>query len=410
MTERKLPKLFIIADAGVSTGFANVTHNLVQELHELWEIYILGINYRGDPHPIQRLAHIYNPASKMQNDYYGIHRVADLINFIKPDLILLINDPWVGAEYIQLIEKFPVPKIIYTPIDAKDVDPDYVLPLNKFDHVIAYTEFGKRELIAAGLTAPINVIPHGVDTQIYRPVNKLERRVKNHFGTDWFIVNVTDRNQIRKRIDLAMYAFSEWVKTTNKPSTVKLHYHGAMRDEGWDILKLAKRFGLSGEELSPRDRFIITAPNISAQDGLPIELMPYVYGVADVGLSSTLGEGWGMTTHERMAMRIPMIVPNSSALGEWAKGGVHYIDISEEPFFNIGGLNTRGAVPSVKSMINALEKMYTDKQYRQQIALNGYKLATQPIYKWSNIAIRFQETFIQVMEKYTHGERHSNAN
>ena len=46
-------KLFIIADAGVDTGFAQVTHNLVEHLADKWDIHIMGINYWGDPHPIQ---------------------------------------------------------------------------------------------------------------------------------------------------------------------------------------------------------------------------------------------------------------------------------------------------------------------------------------------------------------------
>jgi len=39
----KKPKLFIIADAGVDTGFAQVTHNLVEHLHS----FVERIKYYG---------------------------------------------------------------------------------------------------------------------------------------------------------------------------------------------------------------------------------------------------------------------------------------------------------------------------------------------------------------------------
>ena len=379
-------KLFIIADAGVDTGFAQVTHNLVEHLAQSWDIHILGINYWGDPHPIQSKAKLYNPAAKAQGDYYGTARVQELLHTIKPDVIFLINDPWVAASYVPLL-KYDARKVLYTPIDGKNIKHEFVEPLNEaYNHVVGYTQFGINELRASGLTLATSVIPHGVNKKIYKPIDRADARQRNGFGEDWFIVNVTDRNQIRKRIDLALFYFSEWVKRTNKPETVKIHYHGAMHDEGWDILQLA-------EALDIKERLIITAPNITAANGLPLELMPYIYGVADVGLSTTMGEGWGLTVHERMAMKIPMIVPNFSALGEWANGGVHYTTISDIPYFNIRDLNTRGGIADMQSVIDALELMYSNSDYRADIAEKGYKLATSVKFEWRNIAREFNTVF-----------------
>ena len=384
-------KLFIIADAGVDTGFAQVTHNLVEHLADRWNIHIMAINYYGDPHPIQAKAKLYNPSARQQGDYYGTARVRELLYTIKPDVILLINDPWVAVSYVPLLQGYEAPKVLYVPIDAQNINAEFVTPLNdSFTHVIGYTQFGINELRKSGLTTATSVIPHGVNKKLYKPIDRNEARQRNGFGNDWFIVNVTDRNQIRKRIDLALHYFSEWVTRTNKPESVKIHYHGAIQDEGWDILQLANALGM-------KDRLIITAPNITAANGLPLELMPYIYGVADIGLSTTMGEGWGLTTHERMAMKIPMIVPNYSALGEWANGGVHYVDIHPIPYYNIRGLNTKGGIPDMESTIHALETMYTDKAYRSDIAEKGYKLATKATFEWRNIAQEFNVVFRSVL-------------
>lgn len=390
-------KLFIFGDAGVHTGFANVVHNLVEHLHQYWDISILALNYLGDPHPVQKHAQLYNPAAKVQGDLYGSQRIRELIQKIRPDVIFIINDPWICVQYVELLRQTnnTAPIVLYTPVDATQLDEEYVIPLNGANRIIAYTEFGKHELTSAGLKKPIDVIPHGIDTTIYKPIGRTEARSKIGIPQDWFIVNVTDRNQIRKRIDLALYAFSEWVK--DKPLNIKLHYHGALMDEGWDIMKLAKRLGLRGHENTLEDRLIITSPDINSRNGVPLDRMPYVYGIANVGLSTTLGEGWAMTVHERMAMRIPMIVPRSSALSEWPNGGVHYIETSPDPFFNIHGLNTRGAVPIVASIINGLERLYTDAKYREKIALDGYRIATDKKYKWENVAKRFNEIFLDVL-------------
>jgi D-inositol-3-phosphate glycosyltransferase len=376
-------KLFIIADAACDTGFGTVTANLVDHLWTFYEIHILAVNYYGDPHPLQKKVNLYTPTAQIQGDYYGTSRVKPLIKKIKPDVILLINDPWVASQYVPLLEDTIAKKVLYTPIDGTNVKEAFVEPLAAFDHIVCYTEFGKRQL-EKHLAADYYVISHGINTKIYRPVNKQEARQRNNFPDDWYIVNVTDRNQIRKRLDLAFFYFAEWAR--DKPDNIKIHYHGALQDEGWDLIQLAEDFGI-------KDRVIITSPNITAAHGLPLELMPYVYGVADCGLSVTMGEGWGMTVHERMAMKIPMIVPRYSALGEWANGGVHYAEISDVPYFNVKGLNTRGGIPDKQSTIAALDKIYNDKDYSKSIAEKGYNLATQSKYNWRNIAMQFNDIF-----------------
>lgn len=395
-------KILMISDAGCDTGFASVSHNLIEQLYDKWDIHVLAINYQGDPHPIQSKAKMYNPSARVQGDFYGTARISELIHTVKPDLVFMINDPWVASSYAPLLEKakYNGPIVLYTPIDGKNVMSDYITPINAFTHVVAYTQFGADQLIAGGLTIPTSVIPHGVNKKLWKPTDRFDARERQGFGQDWFIVNVTDRNQIRKRIDLAFYYFSEWVHRTNKPDIVRIHYHGGMEDEGWNLFQLAKAFNIS-------DRLIISAPNITAQNGIPLDLMPLFYAPADMGFSTTQGEGWGLTTHERMAMKIPMAVPRYSALGEWANGGVHYIDISPIPYFNIRALNTQGGIADMESSIAALEKMYSDKAYRDDIAQKGYELATQPKFSWYNIAIQFNNVFLDAIK--TNKEKQDNG-
>ncbi len=398
MTYSTKKKLFLIADAGCDTGFASVSHNLIENLYDRWDIHVLGINYQGDPHPIQSKCKLYNPSAKVQGDLYGINRVGELLHTIKPDVALLVNDPWVGSSYQPLFEKskYDVPIVLYTPIDGLNIMNEYIEPLNNFTHVIAYTNFGVAQLQKGGLTIPTSVIPHGVNKKLWKPLDRKEAREKQGFDEDWFIVNVTDRNQIRKRIDLAFHYFAEWAK--DKPDTVKLHYHGAVKDSGWDLLQLAHYLGIS-------DRLIISGKHISAQTGIPLDVMPWFYAPADVGLSTTMGEGWGMTMHERMAMKIPMIVPRFSALGEWANGGVHYVDINPIPYYNTNGLNTCGGIPDMQSTIDALELMYTNQTYREDIAQKGYELATQSKYMWKNIALQFNTELLKAIRTHKNREQ-----
>lgn len=236
MKGRSVPekkKLFVVADCAVTTVFATVCHNLIENLHKTWDINVLAINYYGDPHPIQQKAQIWCPVATTPGDVYGMTRLETLLKGIQPDVVLFINDAWILSEYVQVLKDTPGVKIGYTPVDAQNIKPMYVQEINKqFDHIIAYTQFGVQELTKAGLKIPTSVIPHGIDKKDYYPLNKSEVRKQAGLDPDWYIVQLVGRNQVRKRIDLAVYYFSEWVKRYNLPDNVKFYYHGALLDEG----------------------------------------------------------------------------------------------------------------------------------------------------------------------------------
>jgi len=279
-------KILIVADAGVDTGFAMVTHNIIDQLYKQYELHVLAINYRGDPHPLQQKCSMYVPNAYQSGDYYGATRIEGLVERIKPDILFFINDAWCLSNYTPALSKIPdtIRKIAYIPVDATGLKPIYIKPLNNFDHIVAYTAFGERELRNGGLTKPVTVIPHGVNTKYFKRIEKKDARAMSHLADDLFIVLNVNRNATRKRIDLTFDAFATWCMLTNKPDNVRLYYHGAVNDEGWDLLQLAAQLGIE-------NRIILTHPNLDPAHGIDIEYMHYIYNVADVQISTSMGEG-----------------------------------------------------------------------------------------------------------------------
>lgn len=127
--------------------------------------------------------------------------------------------------------------------------------------------------------------------------------------------------------------------------------------------------------------------------------MRVVYSLADVHFITPMGEGWSLTAMESMACRVPQLIPNHSALAEWPKDAVEYIDVSPIPFFNTKGLNTHGAVPDMESAIAGLQKLYSDKTYREALAIKGYERVMQPQYEWKNIAREFEKVFNSIQQR-----------
>lgn len=193
-------RLLVIADSPTAaTGFSTVTRNVLANIPKSWDIYALAINYQGDPHPLQGEYTLYPPING--GDVYGFGRLAEMLQRVKPDVIWILNDPWLVSEYVLRIRKmgYHGPLVVYTPVDSLGLKPEYVLPLNNATHVVTYTDWALQELRKAGLTTQASVIPHGVDLTHFQPVDKMVARKElfKDLPFDYenaFIVNYTARN------------------------------------------------------------------------------------------------------------------------------------------------------------------------------------------------------------------------
>jgi D-inositol-3-phosphate glycosyltransferase len=394
-TIKEKPRLLWIGDAVAHTGFATVCHSVLDQLHDRYDVHVLGINYFGDPH--QYKYSIY-PAST-GGDVFGLKRTPALLQQIRPHITMIVNDPWIVRDYIQPLSA-PIGKInnmdvfthkvAYMPIDGKNIQPAFVQPLNELERAIFYTQFGLDEARKNGFESDrVDIVPHGVDLTDFAQMSTDTARNKlTSIQKDWFVVGCVNRNQPRKRIDLALEYFAEWVK--DKPMTVKFYYHGALQDVGWNILQLADYYGIN-------DRMIITDPNMSTAIGVPRSMLKYIYNSFDVQITTTLGEGWGLTQMEGMACGVPQIVPRWSALGEWADGGAAFVECTATQA-NSGGLNTIGGIADKAQFIQELDRMYFDIPYRKKIGKAGYDLVRQPQFQWKNVADKFDQIFKKVMQ------------
>lgn len=366
-------KVLWTADACCHTGFARVTHAVVGRLVQReYNVRVLGINYTGDPHPYPYL--IY-PA-RSGGDILGLYRIANIYNLFNPDIVVINNDAWNVSRFLE--QEIPGPVIAYMPVDAPNLDPSYVKPLNKLKQVLSYTYFGKKELRTAGLKIPVEVIPHGIATQIFYPMNKAEAR-KKVFRLDddlssYFIVGNVNRNQPRKRLDLTIEYFSEWVHSYHIPKNVMLLLHCFLGDtHGYNLLQLANHYKIE-------DRIIITPSSF------PEDELRAVYNSLDLQISTTTGEGFGLTTIEGMACGIPQLVPEYAALAEWPDGSVVYADVKD---YQVSPkVNTIGGVVSRNSFIQKLNWLYENQTIRDSFGARALKRARDPIFSWDRITER----------------------
>lgn len=362
-----------VGDAAVSSGFARCTHAACDELHRAdWNVNVIGVNYSGDPHDYPYDIYPgFNPHGGGR-DVYGAGRLQTLSRELKPDIVVLLTDPWNVAGYVQALptDSDYITTVGWLAVDAKNQDGR---PLNDLDHVVGWTQFAIDELTGGGYTGESSIVGLGVDTDVFRPMNKAKAR-QALFGdidipANAFIIGVVGRNQWpRKRLDLTIEYFAHWMKTSCIDNAY-LYIHSAPTGElGYDIWRLVEHYDVKGRVMHGSPPMGIGVDDASMAD---------VYNAMDVYLTTTQGEGWGLPALEAMACGVPCVVPDWSGLGEWAKGAAMSAPCNSTAVSApINGLAyTIGGIPDKTAMCEQIDLLYRDADVRKFYSLAGLGLA-----------------------------------
>jgi D-inositol-3-phosphate glycosyltransferase len=371
-------RLLCVADGVVETGFARVAHNVLgEQVKHGWDVHHLAVNYNGGEHSFPWA--IY-PAAR-GGDIYGAGLLEILVKSLKPDVVLIISDPWVMPIYFEQMQT-KVPVVAYLPVDAPNQWA--AAKLGPLSLAIAYTRFGAFELRKGGYTGPLEVIPHGIDLSTFYPGDQGSAR-RALFppavdATDCYIVGNVNRNQPRKRLDLTIQYFAEWWHSISRPEDVRLLLHAAEQDIGWDLRDLATYYGVISQ--------LILTFGKDARAHCSDERLRHVYQSLDVQVSTTLGEGWGLTTMEGMACGVPQIVPDYSALGEWPEGKIYRVKcsgIQAHPQH----LNTLGGVVDKTDFIDGLDLHYECKHLCSTWGDIARRAVERDEFTWASVGRRF---------------------
>jgi glycosyltransferase involved in cell wall biosynthesis len=251
-------------------------------------------------------------------------------------------------------------------------------PMNDLAMGIFWTQFGLDEARRGGYTRPGVVIPLGVDLGAYYPTDKYEARMKRGLPKsmdDAFIVGNVNRNQPRKRWDLTLKYFAEWMHHGSlKDAYLYLHV-APTGDTGIQVNNLASYYGIAA-------RTLVVEPQVFY--GLNEAQMRDTYNSFDVQISTTQGEGFGLTTFEGMACGVPQIVPEWSALGELCYGVSPLVPCTSTaigpPYVNV-----IGGVADETMFVRTLEQVYRNRKLREDLRASGLKRVSEDRFRWENI-------------------------
>jgi len=409
--------LLLYGDYCCATGFAQVLGNIARELHKSgkYNIDVVGINYSGDPYDEEKWPGRVFPAmpGSMANagpygDVYGRQRLLDLMGSGKYDVVYMIQDTFVIEPMMDEVLKTQqaliengsktFKTVFYFPVDAQ-LKPDWVEAVDKSDFPVVYTKYGYAEVLKhkPELQDRLNIIYHGNNPDDFFPiedkddVKEFRKQYFNGRADDRFLIVNINRNQPRKDVARNLMILKELWDRGRRPL---MYLHMQYEDAGGNIFTMANQLGLGKEY-----EFFMPSPKIfSANQGMPIEDVNRIYNAADLVLSTTLGEGWGLSATEAMATKTPLAIPGNTSFNE----------IGEDDRAALLNSGTDASLWIVKEQDNDRLRPLTDVMAaadRIEAIMDGKQIPdTEAAYKWvreldwSNICKKWMEVIDQAAQ------------
>lgn len=232
--------------------------------------------------------------------------------YTKSDVLITLYDPhpFKKEAYGQ------VPWCAWTPVDSTPLHPGNTAALQFARWIWSMSKFGDEQIRKAGFQN-VTYVPHGIDTKVFSPKNRDEarKRLQPQLGAAFegkFVVMSNAANKgmpSRKGFYETFMAFKVF-SDKHPDSILYMHSEAMGAFAGENLPAIIDLVGLDAQK-------VVFVPQYQLVCGmLPPEYMADCYNAADVFLSTSHGEGFGIPVIEAQACGTPLVASDNSALSE----------------------------------------------------------------------------------------------
>ena len=252
-------------------------------------------------------------------------------------------------------------------------EPDYRIDgervvAHDVDRVICASE-GEKEMLGSLYGVPasrVTVVPCGVDTDLFRPLERTGVRRELALSPKERIVLFVGRIEPLKGIDVLLRAVS--------------HLDGRFRvlvigGDGKDVARKSELATLAAE--------LRIADKVTFLEAVPHGELPLYYNAADICVVPSYYESFGLVAVEAMACGIPVIASRVGGLKDTVRDGqTGYLVpwLCPEPF------------------TERLELLLNNETLRRSLGLEARTVAER--YHWSEVAARVEDVYHELVSQY----------
>jgi glycosyltransferase involved in cell wall biosynthesis len=364
---------------------------------------------------------------------------------VSPDTVIFIGQ--MDLDLNPLAKLFPG-TIAYVPIEGRDVPLGIVNDLNKIvskgGKVVAMCQYAYNEMIMAGVHAD-RWIYHGYDDKVFKKID-INKEIKNNnennennnrkeeivsilkwssgstddktknrwvqydieidkvgdllgYGKRFIYLHVGQNILTRKRQERLLAAYAIMIRESRqlRDHTI-LHMHCLpISGRGLNLIEVTMKLGIK-ENVSFSYGSYLAA-------GWSAESLNILYNLADVHVSASSSEGFGIPTIESMACGLPNIAPDCTSFTELiGKGNDKDNDKGDDRDDN----PNRGLLAKIESwqmepigrfkglvsqehLAILMKRLYVDKKLRERLGSNGMEWVPQ--WTWDNIVDKWSTLF-----------------
>jgi glycosyltransferase involved in cell wall biosynthesis len=306
-----------------TTGYSKVSYNLLKQASTLApRVKLFHYGFQRHPNaPGHRKApmgvNLYDAAANEdpKEEGFGFNKIHDYLEMVGPDVVMIYNDPLVIYKFLEAMKhdrKTATYKLwIYVDQVYEGIAPPLMQAIRDHaDRIYCFTELWKTAFLSYGDFPDVRVLEHAADSSTFTALPEDARlALRKNLGipaSGVVFLNV-NRNSQRKRLDLTLAGFARLLKTTPNAYLILATNVNPQAGAYYDIPTIfqreAKRQQLDQLMLSHLILIDTSPPNVIGDEGIN-----QLYNVADIGINTSDGEGFGLCQLEHMLTGAPQVV------------------------------------------------------------------------------------------------------
>ena len=382
-----MKKILLISDSPyASTGLGRMSKYFLKMLPDyewsIWGILHPDFNIRKgnylpyyDPKEFPDTKFKLLAPKSYTDEQYGFEFIQDFIKSEEPDFVITSMDMHLSFTLTQMIKdlQFTMDKkfkwINYFPMDREDFKRLEIDAFRFADVNVCITKFGVDKIHSYNPKVRIEQIYHPLDLAEFPEVDSeklIEFRHKawKNLADDAYQVGTVNRSFARKDTARLVRCFVEFLKKTKDTA---VYIHGNARTiEGIDLVKM------SMENEAPKNRMAYLPAHYSEVDGVNQETLNMIYRSFNQFVTVSTGEGFGFSTVEALACKVPIIAPYNTSFPELIGDNGYLVKPSEMTFLN-NKSTTMWPIVNIDAVVERMLYVYEHPEEAKERAEGGYK-------------------------------------